>query len=157
VEADSLKGVFLWPLFNFRDNCPSGFENEFVDVDSFSDGAPEVHKETVPATADESTIATAVTAPTEAPVAAEASAADVSQLTLSRYEASPKFAKELEVTVQRGENPTEHAPLVEVREVVPEDQTPSPSLAAFNKSVGTSYRGKLLSVGFKTWRWEQDF
>jgi hypothetical protein len=40
--------------------------------------------------------------------------------------------------------------LVEVREVVPEDQTPSPSLAAFNKSFGTSHRGKLLSVGFET-------
>jgi hypothetical protein len=39
--------------------------------------------------------------------------------------------------------------LVEVREVVPEDQTPSPSLAAFNKSFGTSHRGKLLSVGFE--------
>jgi hypothetical protein len=42
VEADSLKGVCRWPLFNFRDNCPSGSENEFVDVDSFSDAAPEV-------------------------------------------------------------------------------------------------------------------
>jgi hypothetical protein len=121
-----------------------------VDVDSFSDADPEVHKETVPASVDESTIATAVTAPTEAPAAAEASAADVSQPTLSRDEASPEFAKELELTVQRGENPTEHAPLVEVREVVPEDQTPSPSLAAFNKSFGTSHCGKLLSVGFKT-------
>jgi hypothetical protein len=150
VEADSLKGVFLWPPFNFRDNCPSGSENEFVDVDSFSDAAPEVHEETVPAAADKSTIAAAVTAPTEAPAAAEASDADVSQPTLSRDEASPEFAKELELTVQRGENPTEHAPLVEVREVVPEDQTPSPSLAAFNKSFGTSHRGKLLSVGFKT-------
>jgi hypothetical protein len=88
--------------------------------------------------------------PPEAPVAAEASAADVSQPALSRDEASPEFAKELELTVQRGENPTEHIPLVEVREVVPEDQTPSPSLAAFNKSFGTSHRGKLLSVGFKT-------
>jgi hypothetical protein len=62
----------------------------------------------------------------------------------------PPNSPELELTVQRGENPTEHAPLVEVREVVPEDQTPSPSLAAFNKSFGTSHRGKLLSVGFKT-------
>jgi hypothetical protein len=79
VEADSLKGVCLWPLFNFRDNCPSGFENEFVDVDSFSDAASEVHKETVPAAADESTIVADVTASTEAPVAAEASTADVSQ------------------------------------------------------------------------------
>jgi hypothetical protein len=50
----------------------------------------------------------------------------------------------------KGGNPTEHVPLVEVREVVPEDQTPSPSLAAFNKSFGTFHRGKLLSVGFET-------
>jgi hypothetical protein len=40
--------------------------------------------------------------------------------------------------------------LLEVREVVPEDQAPSPSLAAFNKSFGTSHRDELLSVGFKT-------
>jgi hypothetical protein len=35
VEADSRKGVCFWPLFNFRDNCPSGSENEFMDFDSF--------------------------------------------------------------------------------------------------------------------------
>jgi hypothetical protein len=121
-----------------------------VDVDSFSDAAPEVREETVPVAADESTIAADVAVPPEAPVASEASAADVSQPALSRDEASPEFAKELELTVQRGENPTKHAPLVEVREVVPKDQTPSPSLAAFKKSFGTSHRGKLLSVGFKT-------
>jgi hypothetical protein len=40
--------------------------------------------------------------------------------------------------------------LVEVREIVPEDQAPSPSLAAFNKSFGTSHHGKLLRVGFET-------
>jgi hypothetical protein len=150
VEADSWKGVCFWPLFNFRDNCPSGSENEFVDVDSFSDAAPEVRKDVVPAAADETTVDAEATAPAEAPVASEAPAADVSLPTCSRVEASPEFAKELELTVQRGENPTELAPLVEVREVVPEDQAPSPSLAAFNKSFGTSYRGKLLSVGFET-------
>jgi hypothetical protein len=145
VEADSRKGVFFWPLFNFRDNYPSGSENEFMDVDSFSDVAPEVRKEAVPGAAAEATVEGEVTAPAEAP-----SAADISQPARSRDEASPEFAKELELTVQRGENPTEHAPLVEVREVCPEDQTPSPSLAAFNKSFGTSHRGKLLSVGFET-------
>jgi hypothetical protein len=105
-----------------------------VDVDSFSDAAPEVHKDTVPAAADESTIAGDVAAPPEAPVAAEASATDVSQPALSRDEASPEFAKELELTIQRGENPAEHVPLVKVREVVPDDQTPSPSLAAFKRA-----------------------
>jgi hypothetical protein len=84
VETDSLNGVFLWPLFNFRENCPSGSENEFVDVDSFSGVASKVHKETVPAAADESTIAAHVAAPPEAPVAVEASATDVSQPGLSR-------------------------------------------------------------------------
>jgi hypothetical protein len=47
----------------------------------------------------------------------------------------------------RGENPVPGAPLVEIREDSPEGHVPSPSLAAFNKSFGTSYRGELLSVG----------
>jgi hypothetical protein len=115
-EADSRKGVCFWPLFNFRKNCPSDSENEFVDVDSFSDAAPEVRKETVPAAADESIVAADVTAPTEVPAgeapAAEAPASD---------QASSEFTKELELTIQRGEDPTEHASLVEVREVVLED------------------------------------
>jgi hypothetical protein len=46
--------------------------------------------------------------------------------------------------------------LLEVREVVPEGQAPSPSLAAFNKSFGTSHRGELLSVGFKATSVESD-
>jgi hypothetical protein len=37
--------------------------------------------------------------------------------------------------------------LVEVREALPEGRDPSPSVAAFNKSFGTSHRGELLSVG----------
>jgi hypothetical protein len=149
-EADSRKGVCFWPLFNFRNNCPSDSKNEFVDVDSFSDAAPEVRKEVAPAAADEATVEDKITSPAEALAAAEVPAADISQAAHSRDEASPEFAKELELTVQRGGNPPEHAPLVEVREVVLEDQTPSASLAAFNKSFGTSYRGKLLSVGFET-------
>jgi hypothetical protein len=150
VEADIRKGFCFWPLFNFRDNCPSGSENEFVDIHSFSDAAPEVRKEAIPAATAETTVDAEVTAPAEAPAAAEAPTADISQSTRSRDEASSEFTKELELTIQRGEDPTEHAPLVEVREVVPEDQAPSPSLAAFNKSFGTSHRGELLSVGFET-------
>jgi hypothetical protein len=144
VGADSQKIFCFWPLFNFRDNCPPGSENEFVDIDSFSDATPEVRKEAVLA------VAAGVTAPVEAPAAAEAPAADVPLSSRSREEASPEFTKELELTIQRGEDPTEHAPLVEVQEVVPEDQAPSPSLAAFNKSFGTSHRGELLSVCFET-------
>jgi hypothetical protein len=152
VGADSQKGSCFWPLlrFNIRDNCPSGSENEFVDIDSFSDAAPEVRKEAVLVVAAETPVAAEAIASVEAPAAAEAPAADVSLPTRSRDEASPEFAKELELTVQRGKDLVERAPLLEVREVVPEDQASSPSLAAFNKSFGTSHRGDLLSVGFKT-------
>jgi hypothetical protein len=98
VEAGSRKGVCLWPLFNFRDNYPSGSENEFVDVDSFSDAAPEVHKEAEPAAADESIVAADVTAPSESPAAAEAPAAEAP----AADQASSEFTKELELTIQRG-------------------------------------------------------
>jgi hypothetical protein len=37
--------------------------------------------------------------------------------------------------------------LLETRQDLPEGQDPSPSVAAFNKSFGTSHRGELLSVG----------
>jgi hypothetical protein len=49
------KGSFFWPLliFDFREHCPSGFESEFVDIDSFSDTAPEVRKEIIPDAAAE--------------------------------------------------------------------------------------------------------
>jgi hypothetical protein len=146
AETDSLKGVFFWPLFNFRDRCPSGSKNEFMDVDSFSDAVPEVRKETSPAVAEKSVVAADVDVPTKSPVAAEAPVAEV----LAAEQASSEFAQDLELTIQRGDNPTEHIPLVEVREIVPEDQAPSPSLAAFNKIYGTSHRGKLLRVGFET-------
>jgi hypothetical protein len=39
--------------------------------------------------------------------------------------------------------------LIETREDLPEGQDPSPSVVAFNKSFGTSYRGELLSVGYE--------
>jgi hypothetical protein len=107
-----------------------------VDIDSFSDAAPEVRKDAVPDVV------------AEAPVAA--AAADVSLPIHSRDEASPEFTKELELTVHRGEDPVHNAPLLEVHEVVPEGQAPSPSLAAFNEIFGTSHRGELLSVGFET-------
>jgi hypothetical protein len=118
VGADSQKGFCFWPLFNFRDNCPSSSENEFVDIDSFSDAAPEVRKEAVLVVAAETTVAAEAIASVEAP------AADVSLPTRSRDDASPEFTKELELTVQRGEDPVERAALLEVREVVPEDQAP---------------------------------
>jgi hypothetical protein len=50
------------------------------------------------------------------------------------------------MTVHRGESHVHNVPLVETREDLPEGQDPSPSIVAFKKSFGTSYRGKLLSV-----------
>jgi hypothetical protein len=102
VGADSQKGFCFWPLFNFRDNCPSGSENEYVDIDSFSYAAPEVRKEAALAVAAETPVAAEVTAPVEAPAAAEAPVANVSLPTCSRDEASTEFTKELELTIQRG-------------------------------------------------------
>jgi hypothetical protein len=62
---------------------------------------------------------------------------------------SPKFTKELVMTVHKGEDPAPEVPFVETRENLPEDQDPSPSMIAFNKSFGTSYQGELLSVGYE--------
>jgi hypothetical protein len=149
VEIGILKGVFLWPLFNFRDNCPSGPENEFVDVDSFSDAAPEVHKETVPAAANESIIAADVAAPLRPPLLLKPLLLmSLNPLSLGT-KPPPNSPSNLSSRYKAGRILLNMF-LVEVREVVPEDQAPSPSLAAFNKSFGTSHRGKLLSVGFET-------
>jgi hypothetical protein len=117
-----------------------------VDVDSFSDAAREVRKETSPAVAEKPVVAAEVVVHTESPAAAESPVAEVP----AADQASSEFAQDLERTIQRGGHPAENILLVEVREVVPEDQAPSPSLAAFNKSFGTSHRGKLLRVGFET-------
>jgi hypothetical protein len=106
-----------------------------VDVGSFSDVVTKVQKEAVSA------------ATAEAPVTAAETV--VPQFVHHREEASPEFTKELELTIRRGDDPVQDAPLLEIREDLPEGQDPSPSLAAFNKSFGTSYRGELLSVGYK--------
>jgi hypothetical protein len=81
TETDSLRGVFFWPVPNFRDSCPAGSENEFVDVDSFSDAAPEVRKETSPAVVEKSVVAAEVVVRTESPAAAESPVAEVPLLT----------------------------------------------------------------------------
>jgi hypothetical protein len=64
-------------------------------------------------------------------------------------EACPEFTEELDMTVQKGEDPAPEVPFVETRENLPEDQDPRPSVIAFNKSLGTSYRGGLLSIGYE--------
>jgi hypothetical protein len=129
------KGPFFWPLlrFDFHEHCPSGSESEFVDIDSFSDAAPEVQKEVIPDAAAEPSVA--------APKAAISQPAD------PVGEASSEFVKELELTIRKDEDPTTNVPLIEVLESLPEGQDPSPSIAAFNKSFGTSHRSELLSVG----------
>jgi hypothetical protein len=129
------KGSFFWPLlrFDFREHCPSGSESEFVDIDSFSDVGPEVRKEVIPDAAAEPSAA--------------APGAVISQPANPVGEASAEFIRELELTIHKDEDPVANVPLVEVRESVPEGQDPSPSVAAFNKSFGTSHRGELLSVG----------
>jgi hypothetical protein len=104
-----------------------------MDIDSISDAAPEVQKEVI------------TNAAAEPPVAATDTT--VPQSVHPHDEASPEFTKELELTIHRGEGPVQDAPLLEIRENLPEGQAPSPSLVAFNKSFGTSYRGELLSVG----------
>jgi hypothetical protein len=65
-------------------------------------------------------------------------------------EASSEFARELEMTIHKGEDPVQDVPLIETHEDHPEGQDPSPSVVAFNKSFGTSYhscwRIKLVST-----------
>jgi hypothetical protein len=112
MEPVSQKGSYFWPLlrFNFREHCPSDSENEFVDIDSFSDAAPEVQKEVVPDAAAEPPVSATV--------------ATASQSVHPHDEASPKFTKELELTIHRGEDPVQDAPFLEIREKVPEGQAP---------------------------------
>jgi hypothetical protein len=124
------KVFFSWPFlrFNFHEHCPPGSENEFVDIGSFSDVIIEVHKEVV-----------------------TAAAADAVEVAEARpcTETSSEFARGLELTIHKGEDPVQDVPLVEIREDLPEGQDPSPSVVAFNKIFGTSYHGELLSVGYE--------
>jgi hypothetical protein len=130
----SQKGFFSWPFlrFNFHEHSPQGSKNEFVDIGSFSDVVFEVQMEVV---------------------TAAAAATDATEVVRPRpsTEASPEFAKNLELTINRGDDPLQDIPLIETHEDVPEGQEPSPSVATFNKSFGMSYRGELLSVGYEVW------
>jgi hypothetical protein len=126
IVEPSRKGFFsyLWPdlRFNVCRHCTLGSKNEFVDVEIFLDDVAEVQKEVTMS------------------VAAVVEVADP-QPSGPQDEASPEFTKELEMTVHRGENPVQNVPLVETREDLPEGQDTYPSIVAFNKSFGTSYRG----------------
>jgi hypothetical protein len=71
--------------FGVRHNYSPGSENEFVDVETFSEDVLEVQA-----------------APVESAVDAEAGS---SQALASKDRASPEFTKDLELTVQRGDDP----------------------------------------------------
>jgi uncharacterized protein YktA (UPF0223 family) len=114
--------------FNIRRSYSPGFENELVDIDSFSDDVTEAEK-----------------AATDSVVVSDAGGA-APQLSSPKGRASPEVTKDLDRTIQRREDPIENLFVVETREELPEGQDPSPSVAAFNESFGTSYRGELLSV-----------
>jgi hypothetical protein len=105
--------------FNFRRHYTPYSENEFVDIENFSDVVAEVHKEVTTSVA---TAAVGVVDP---------------QPSGRQDEASPEFTKELEMIVHKGEESAHEVPLVKTREDVPEDQKPSPLMIAFNKSFGT--------------------
>jgi hypothetical protein len=112
------KGFSSWPFlrFYFPDQRTPSSKNEFVDIDSFVAG--------------------------EAAIKAETSAAAVETIIPQpihhQEEASPEFTRELELTIHKGEDPVQDVPLLETREDLLEGQGPSPSVAAFNKSFGTS-------------------
>jgi hypothetical protein len=121
IVETSRKGFFscLWHdlRFNFRSHSTLGSENEFVDVESFSVYVADVQKE--------------VTMPI---VAADAGGA-VPQPSGPQDEASPKFTRELEMTIPRGENPVQNVSLVETREDLPEGQDPLPRLLPSTKAL----------------------
>jgi hypothetical protein len=124
------QGFSSWPFlrFNFHEHYTPYSKNEFVDICSFSNVVIEVQKEVVTATA------------TDVIEVIEAGPST---------EASSEFAKELELTIHKGEDLIQDVPLIKIHEDLPEGQDPSPSVAAFNKSFGTSYHGELLSVGYE--------
>jgi hypothetical protein len=114
--------------FNIHRSYSPGSENEFVDIESFSDDVTGAEK-----------------AITDSVIVSDAGG-DAPQSSSPQDKASPGFFEDLEETIQRREDPIENLPVVETHEEVPEGQDPSPSITAFNESFGMSYRGELLSV-----------
>jgi hypothetical protein len=115
--------------FGVRHAYTLGSENEFVDVETFSDIVLEAQgnlgDSTVPAEAE----------------------AGTSHALVANDEASPKFVEDLEQTVSRSGGMIQNPSLTETREDIPEEEDPTPSVAAYNETFGTSFRGELLSVG----------
>jgi hypothetical protein len=104
-------------------------ENEFIDIETFSNDVLEVR---------ETQVDSATGTEAEAGCSRDPITNDVASL---------KFAEELECTVMKDDDPVENPLLIEHREEIPEDQDPSPSITTYNESFGTSFRGELLSVG----------
>jgi hypothetical protein len=96
--------------FGVRHNYSPGSENEFVDVETFSEDVLEVQ-------------ATAIEPAAEAE-------AGTSQPLASKDKASPEFTKDLKLTIQRGDDTVEIPSLIEKRDELPEGQDPSPSVIA---------------------------
>jgi hypothetical protein len=114
--------------FRVRHAHTPGSENEFVDVETFLDIVPEARG-----------------TPGDSAVPAEAEAG-FSQAPSTKDEASPKFAEDLERTVSKSGDLVEDPSLIGNHEEILDDQDPTPSVTAYNKSFGTSFRGELLSV-----------
>jgi hypothetical protein len=140
---------------NVRRSCTRGSENEFVNVESFSDDVAEVQKDVTDAVAVAETEGT------------------TSQVFALKDIASPEFIEDLERTVQRREDATENLPVVETCEELPEGQDPSPSVAAFNEisvrpigencvsrevavMVGGASKPLLLWNSFKSWMKQEE-
>jgi hypothetical protein len=79
--------------FYFPDHHTSSSENEFVDIDSFSDVAVEVQEEVVSAAAAETPAAAMDTT--------------VPQPVHPQEEVSPEFTRDLELTIHKGEEPVQ--------------------------------------------------
>jgi hypothetical protein len=94
--------------YGVRHNYSPDSENEFVDVETFSEDFLEVQ-----------VVPLGFAAETEV---------DTSQAVASKDKASPKFTKDLELTVQRGDDPIENPSLIESREELPKGKDPSPSV-----------------------------
>jgi hypothetical protein len=82
-------------------------------------------------------------APVESAAKAEAG---TSQAFASKEQASLEFAKDLELTVRRGDDPVKNPSLVERREELPKGQDPSPSVTGYNESFVMYFNGKLITV-----------
>jgi hypothetical protein len=111
--------------------CPvytPSYENEFIDVETFSDIVPEVRE-----------------TPVDSAVAAMLRLV-LPKLLLLRMKLLQSLPKIWSALCKKSCDIVENPSLIENREEIPDDQDPSPSVTAYNKSFGTSFRGELLSV-----------